>query len=1179
MAQGYAAEIIQKQDKEGMLQRSLERIIQLYTDKSHFVYELLQNAEDALATSIKFIQYDDRLEVMHDGKPFTTENLQSLCDVGRSDKVLNQIGEFGVGFKSVFSICDTVKLYSEPKHYKRSSDEQTRPFAIRIDGFVNPVDIEPDEINKAYTTRFVFPYSFGNSFSGFDSLNDLKNALTKKLQNLGITTLLFMKNLELIEYEIRCTDLTKRGEYLLEKTEINDHCSRVSALGSSTSSAGDDVTSYLMFSRRIDEETSRTVDIAFPVKEQKDGSLLCVKPQDPYVSVYFPTETESKLNFIVQGPYRTTPNRSSIPADNIDNKNLVRETAILLEKSILELKNSGVLNMSFLKALPIDEEDFSSYSLFLPLYYTVLELLSGESIIPTKSGSYANREQVRLARQERLTNVLSDRYLTELINTGINYYWLPTFLTETNKEYVRLYRYLYNSLDIKLIRPEDLRSLFNSNPDFLPSVGDDWLIELYSVFESVPFAFSKTKNETNMLMANIVKTSTGSFVAPYRKSDGHYIPNVFVPNKSVRLEGLNIVEPEIYDRCHHFFDDILQLPKPDVYEYEINRIKKQYSSEEYEFDENHYAKDVKFLLKYLSYEEHESEVTEIIKNSFLIKCDDNTMRSPYECHIYLPIGLDDINIKGYYQNIYSNVCFADIEYYSLYGISSESICKLGVKSSIVVGSTKTNGIYPTSSRGRDPEWYTIGDFRWEFSIDKLRDAILYISRNPESPDSFIKSQVILRTLLMNENRLVGTVHIRGNTQDLVNEPCEMLKILSKCRNFKWDGRWLYTESLELVLPKSISKHDLNTHIYGSVRESTKVYQLLGFKKTAADEVDELKKSISQSQLDSLFENELRNRFGISSDDLELQYGTSAAIEVQTEYEDRLPFPISKVKNWEALKKHVAEMLIYADPVRYENVIRSIRTSDRSREARSYLMNLYRYDGTYKYACQMCHDSCSTFEKAQLFDKPKTELDPLNLCLCPNCASKYKKIRNKTVEMQRFREAILSVREQNIADAEPVVITLEDHEIWFSQVHFAEIISLLKLQKEVSDIKKNPSILHNDTASQLERTTEMVSTVKSKPLKNTTQRSASSVSSAIPEKTLSRRLDKKESGLSVYKGYIGKQIKRKLRKFSKEYDLEGTITNVDNEYVYVDVLKGKDKGKTIKIQLSFIIQNKSVYEIS
>lgn len=89
-----ADEILQNQDRDGMLRRSLERIIQLYTDKSHFVYELLQNAEDAGATEIRFVQYSDRLEVMHDGKFFTTENLQGLCDIGQSDKVndLNQIG-------------------------------------------------------------------------------------------------------------------------------------------------------------------------------------------------------------------------------------------------------------------------------------------------------------------------------------------------------------------------------------------------------------------------------------------------------------------------------------------------------------------------------------------------------------------------------------------------------------------------------------------------------------------------------------------------------------------------------------------------------------------------------------------------------------------------------------------------------------------------------------------------------------------------------------------------------------------------------------------------------------------------------------------------------------------------------------------------------------------------------
>ena len=192
--------VIQDQNKDEMLRSAMERIIQLYTDKSHFVYELLQNAEDAEAKSIRFIQYQDRLEVYHDGKPFTLANLKSLCDIGKSDKTndLNKIGEFGVGFKSVFGICDTVLLFSDPAHYHGNVEEGTVPFAVKILDFTRPEDVNPESMPKAYTTRFVFPYTVGENYSGFDSIDKLNRTLSTKLQNLGITTLLFMRNLELI---------------------------------------------------------------------------------------------------------------------------------------------------------------------------------------------------------------------------------------------------------------------------------------------------------------------------------------------------------------------------------------------------------------------------------------------------------------------------------------------------------------------------------------------------------------------------------------------------------------------------------------------------------------------------------------------------------------------------------------------------------------------------------------------------------------------------------------------------------------------------------------------------------------------------------------------------------------------------------------------------------------------
>ena len=157
------------------------------------------------------------------------------------------------------------------------------------------------------------------------------------------------------------------GQYLLEKKVINDHCLLVSALGISDGGPSgvekDEVISYLKFSRPIDNVSQRTVDIAFPIVVDENGNYECQWPKDPHISVYFPTETESKLGFIVQGPYRTTPNRSSIPAEDADNKKLANETALLLRSCLIELKNAGKLNMSFVKVLPLSARNFDNFKL------------------------------------------------------------------------------------------------------------------------------------------------------------------------------------------------------------------------------------------------------------------------------------------------------------------------------------------------------------------------------------------------------------------------------------------------------------------------------------------------------------------------------------------------------------------------------------------------------------------------------------------------------------------------------------------------------------------------------------------------------------------------------------------------------------------------------------------------
>lgn len=1128
------------QDKDGMLRRALERIIQLYTDKSHFVYELLQNAEDAEATCIRFVQHSDRLEVLHDGKPFTSANLQGLCDIGKSDKVdnLNQIGEFGVGFKSVFGICDTVFLYSDPSHYNGIAAGDAVPFAVEIKDFTRPEDIPEEPIPDTYTTRFVFPYAVGHTFSGFKTIPELVNTLAKKLQNLGITTLLFMKHLELIEYEIENSDEPVTGEYLLDKKHINDHCSLVSAMGVSENEKDDpesaEIISYFKFSRKLDNYPLRTVDIAFPVIEGKDG-YQCIKAPNPYVSVYFPTETESKLDFIVQGPYRTTPNRSSIPSDDADNIYLAQETAKLLKDSLLELKASEQLNMSFVKNLPLTVDRFESFGLFLPLYETVRNLFRSTAIIPGKSGKYVHPKNSRIARQERLASIFPDELLTQLINDGNSYCWLPTYLTETNREYKHVLEFFTSRLNIPVIRPEDLRVLFANNSKFLPQQSMDWLVELYGIFENIPGSFSKSRNETNMTTANIVKTTSGTFVAPFRREGKTYIPNIFLPSPKINSTDINIVDSVLYDRCRHFFDDILQLQKPNEYEFLIKDIKKRYEGGAFIDDEQH-IEDIKFLLKYVKREEYEEEVSRVIRELLVIKCTDGIMRSCYSTRLFLPVSTESINIEGYYKNISQHVFFADVDFYGNHDISVAMLVALGVGNYITTGENTQRGTYATGYGGRQPEWWTSGEFRWRFSVDLIKEALKYISTHPRAKDSILKSQAIMRVLILNENKLCGRVNIGGTTPNKENEPCIMIRLLRGEEFLEWDRKWIYTNSGELVSAKSISKHDISTSIYGRIRSDSLIFDLLYFKKTNADEVNELKKAIPHEKLEAFFESELRQRYGISTADLNKRYGASSTSEVD-EADTDLPFPTLHVRSWEALRKHAAEMLIYADPVKYEERIRRIRVSNHPQEAKAYLSNMYRHDGInrFKFACQLCHETCASFEATEVFLKPETELDPINLCLCPNCAAKYRGLRNQSSVKDRVLEAFVSMSEVEIEAGDPVVISVDDdNELWFTQTHFAEIRELIKLSEAAKSAKKSPPAPVDQD-------------------------------------------DKNEkSGMSVYSGYIGKTIRRKDGFIGKVTDV---ITDGANTYVAVHVTGGKDAGKDTKIQLSFILKNKGVYTIS
>jgi hypothetical protein len=90
----------------------------VFSRSSGFVLEFLQNAEDSgldLRTSGCFeININShRVKMVHNGRPFTEENVRAVCGIRSSKKPeRGTLGYLGIGFKSVFKVSDSPEVYS-----------------------------------------------------------------------------------------------------------------------------------------------------------------------------------------------------------------------------------------------------------------------------------------------------------------------------------------------------------------------------------------------------------------------------------------------------------------------------------------------------------------------------------------------------------------------------------------------------------------------------------------------------------------------------------------------------------------------------------------------------------------------------------------------------------------------------------------------------------------------------------------------------------------------------------------------------------------------------------------------------------------------------------------------------------------------------------------------------------
>jgi hypothetical protein len=506
----------------------LDLLGQLYSERTHFIFELIQNAEDAGATELAFELFEDRLELRHDGRPFTEADVRGVCGVGKSGKSgdLTAIGKFGIGFKSVYAYTRSPRIHSSDEHF-------------RIENYVRPFPVEPVPFSG---TLFVFPFDH-DSVPAAVAVGEIAAALSA----LAPRILLFLRGIG----RLRVGGAGVAGSVI----ERSVAAGRGPARHVSLSSGGRRREEWLVWHRQVEGHEGQRVEIAFRLEA---GRIVPVT--DSPLTVFFPTEKETFAGFLIQGPYRTTPARDNIPGHDPSNQALVRETAALLTDVLRELRDDGLLTVQALQALPLDAARFPAGSMFRPLFDSVGEALTAEALVPVAGGGYGVAVDLELAGGTEVRELLDPDQLGALCGAGRAVWFADESITEHLTPV--LWRYLREEIGIDEVTPADV--IARADREFLQAQTDEWITRFYGFLFAHSALWRAPRSDGEQpgqaRAKPIIRLEDGSQVTPFDSQDR---PAVYLPGAvtsslpTVRraiadspaarqfLEALNLTEPDV----------------------------------------------------------------------------------------------------------------------------------------------------------------------------------------------------------------------------------------------------------------------------------------------------------------------------------------------------------------------------------------------------------------------------------------------------------------------------------------------------------------------------------------------------------------------------------------------------------------------------------------------------------
>jgi hypothetical protein len=1004
-----------------------------YPDQAHFVFELLQNAEDAGATEAAFTLTKQGAWFEHNGsRAFSEADVRAITGIHDSTKTKSpdQIGKFGIGFKSVFVYTLTPTIHAAD-------------FSFQITRYVMPEPVAADPL-IGRKTKFWLP---------FDNPKKMPDAayteIAGGLNELAETSLLFLPNIESIKWHIG-DDFN--GE-ILRIAHADTHVEVMKQINGKTATSAH----FLKFDQVVNGFEKLRVAIAFSLdflpnvqsfsSEKPLAKQLRIVQAQGQVAVFFPANKESSgLRFHLHAPFIPELSRASIKATPANNP-LFDQLASLAASSLHEIRDLGLLTTNFLGVLPNPQDPLGGGYGYQQIRNSIFEAMKTQPLFPTHDKGHAPAE-ILVQAKASLKDLLNEddiKFLVEY-NTVPPRWAASRALQGTNTE-----RFM-SSLAIKnwdvtdfletvaLKTEEEYDEPDEEFMSWISQKSVDWLQRMYAMLAREP----EIENELyELTTARIIRLSDGSFSS----SEKCYFPD----EQLLYTEIVPCVDPNIFEtgnsagRKKGAREFLEALGVKEIGERQLVEalLDKQYSTDDHPLNQRDYLAHLK---RFMKLESDDNSASNMLQTYKLFLGADGTWRPANK--IFLDQPFTDTGLIEYYKIVGVPKDVAPLaEFYKSLPIDTPKLMRFIE----TLRARKFLPISPTSCRG-NPNWSYLlqvpGVRETEYSLDSDR-KILKFDALIDAKSTRI-SRLIWNSLIDREGSRIEILKAfyRINRQGGSRHTASQL--VHQLRGAEWvpqNGKFVRPAAARAELLPNGFIFDPG---WAWVKE-------VGFGKEVELENEKTKATAVEAV-------EKRNRLqaaaaelGFKSDDLALlekfkQVPADHRERLLEEWEtsrEAVELPDHEPRNPERRAQRVSAMAADAPERRTEERTRSVVVGreDVKAEAAQYLQQQYISDGDI--ICQVCKkpmpfrrdDGSVYFEKVEFLAELKNRHHQNYLALCPNHAAMFKHANGtKDFMLEMFTEILGNELE--------LVLAQKDTTIHFTKTHIADLKKVIEVDGNI-----------------------------------------------------------------------------------------------------------------------------------